>query len=210
MTKSKITTVIFDMDGVISDTQKYHALAESMLLEEYGINMKPDAITKRFAGVSDDEMFKIIFTENKKTLPNIELITKKKWNLMTKLINNVEPIDGAVELITWLYSNNYKLAVASSSPHVFIRKVLNALDVGKYFGSLVSADDVKNGKPAPDIFLKACNDLESQANESVVIEDGQSGITGAITAGMKTIAYNLDSNTADFRISNMIDAKKYM
>lgn len=198
------------MDGVISDTQKYHALAESMLLEEYGINMKPDAITKRFAGVSDDEMFKIIFTENKKTLPNIELITKKKWNLMTKLINNVEPIDGAVELITWLYSNNYKLAVASSSPHVFIRKVLNALDVGKYFGSLVSADDVKNGKPAPDIFLKACNDLESQANESVVIEDGQSGITGAITAGMKTIAYNLDSNTADFRISNMIDAKKYM
>jgi beta-phosphoglucomutase-like phosphatase (HAD superfamily) len=195
--------IIFDMDGVISDTQKYHALAESKLLEKYGIFLEPAVITKRFAGVSDDEMFEIIFSEENKKMPNLEKIVKDKWSIMTNVVNDVEPMPFVVDLIKDLKRHNFLLAVASSSPKMFIEKVLNNLGITPYFNVLVSADEVNNGKPAPDIFLKAANSLGVSPNSCLVIEDGESGIIGAVKAGMATIAYRLDTSLADNKVDDM-------
>ena len=69
------------MDGVISDTQKFHAMVESMLLKKFGIEMTPDEITAKYAGVSDNEMFKEIFEQYKIPTPNLKSLVFEKWNL---------------------------------------------------------------------------------------------------------------------------------
>ncbi len=197
-----IKAVIFDMDGVISDTQKFHAEAESRLLKKHGITMKPEEITRRFAGVSDDEMFETIFSERNKPIPPIEELLTDKWSAMYDLAKNVKPIAGSTDLIAELASRGYGIAVASSSPHRFIDYVLTNLKVDQYFTVRVSAEDVKNGKPAPDIFLLAAEKLNHKATECIVIEDANSGITAAKAAGMPAIAYGLDNNSADYKVNS--------
>ena len=187
----KKEAVIFDMDGVISDTQKFHAEAESQLLAQYfDIRLSAEDITTRFAGVADEKMFEEILKENGigSELKKIDGVVREKWDVMFNLIDEqLEPIPFAKELISELSQAKIKLAVASTSTHKFIERVLNLLNVNSYFQVIVSASDVVNGKPAPDIFLHASSLLDVEPNKCVVIEDGISGMKGANSAGMKSI-----------------------
>ena len=180
--------IIFDMDGVISDTQKFHAQVESQLLHEVGIAMTPDEITEKYAGVNDDVMFAELFKKNKINNISIENIKKRKWDLMTKIIKgNILPIPHATRLIQELSTSGFFLAIASSSPKLFIQKVLKELALEKYFPVVASSEEVEHGKPNPEIFLLASKRLHIDPKECVVIEDGKSGMVGAKKAGMKCI-----------------------
>ena len=183
------SAVIFDMDGVVSDTQKFHAEAESEMLKDYHITMSPAEITKRFAGVADERMFKEIFDEHGVTThPPIDNIVFQKWDIMATIAyGRITPIPHALELIKTLRANDFKLAIASASTKVFINEVLGELKITDDFDTLVSAQEVERGKPAPDIFLLAAKRLGVTPEESVVIEDGRSGMIGAAAAGIKCI-----------------------
>lgn len=192
----KKRAVIFDMDGVISDTQKFHAKVESALLAEYNIHMAPADISRRYAGVSDDVMFIELFREHGIIAYSIRDTVAKKWDLMrTIATGNIKAIPHARTLIQELKKDGFKLAVASASGKPFIEEVLAALDIATYFDVLVSAEEVPHGKPAPDIFLLAAERLGVLPEEAVVIEDGKSGMIAATAASMKSIG--LVSNAAD-------------
>lgn len=180
--------VIFDMDGVLSDTQRFHVTAESKILKEYGINMTPNEITARFAGISDEKMFEEIFNENQIKGVKIEEIIFQKWNIMKQIVlGKIIPIPYAIELVKKLNQTGFKLAIASASTHSFISTVIEELKIKNYFDIIVSAQDVLNGKPSPDIFLLAAKRLHVIPKNCVVIEDGKSGMIGAKSAGMKAI-----------------------
>lgn len=184
----KKKAVIFDMDGVISDTQKYHAQVESQLLRGVGINMAPEEITRQYAGVSDEKMFSEIFSQHNVKNNNIHQLILEKWGLMEKMsAGKLKPIPYAIELINRLKQNRFKLAIASASTKDFIKYVLRALNIKDQFEIIVSAQEVKHGKPAPDIFLLAIRRLSVNVDEVVVIEDGKSGMIGAHKAGIKCI-----------------------
>ena len=146
--------VIFDMDGVVSDTQKFHAEVESLLLKDFDINMTPEAITKQYAGVSDEEMFAKIFGKNRLKVDSIADIVFKKWDLMKQVASGrITAIPHAITLIQNLKKAGFKLAIASASTKIFINEVIAALNIAEYFDTYVSTQEVKHGKPAPDIFL---------------------------------------------------------
>ncbi len=203
--------VIFDMDGVVSDTQKFHAEAERLILQNYGIVMNPEDITKRFAGVSDDVMFEEIFEQYGVKVNSVGAIVSAKWNLMGDIAkDSIKPIPYAPELIHNLRENGLLLAIASASTEKFIQEVLSELALTACFDAIVSSQEVTNGKPAPDIFLLAAKRLHVKPKHCVVIEDGRSGMIGAAKAGMKCIGLINDQHAdypADKLISSLVDIR---
>ncbi len=180
--------VIFDMDGVISNTQKYHAKVEIKLLKHLGIHISKEELQDKYAGVSDEEMFIKIFQKKRIQAADIPALVLQKWKLLREIANGkIEAIPHAILLINALKKNGYKLAVASASPHDFIIYVLKSLKVLKKFDAIVSSQEVKHGKPAPDIFLLAAKRLAVLPKDAIVIEDGRSGMIGAKRAYMKCI-----------------------
>ena len=181
MINKQITSIIFDMDGVISDTQKNHSQIESQLLSENGVNITPEKITQRYSGVHTKEFFTSLLPED----IDIAKILSEKWEIMEKMtrVSGINEIQGSVELIKSL-SKKYSLGVASASPLSFIKIVLHSLQIESYFDIITSAEEVTKGKPEPDIFLLAAKRLGTDPKQCLVIEDGISGMIGAKNAGM--------------------------
>ena len=198
-------SIIFDMDGVISNTQKLHSLSESKLFSQYGIDINPEYITANYAGWSDDEFFSSVFKNASKETPSINKLAAEKWEAMNNTTQKIEPMQGLSELLKYLQANNYKIAIASASPHHFINRVTSELKINHYFDAKVSADDVKHGKPAPDVFLKAAELVKAEPENCIVIEDGNSGIKGANDAGMITIGFTITNPEADYTTKNHIE-----
>lgn len=183
-----IKAMIFDMDGVISDTQGIHANTESELLKRYGIEMHPDEITRRYAGVGDEEMFREIFSRGQKKIPEIEQLIEKKWRIMDHLVRgNVREVPGTREFIERLENLGLPLAVGSASRLSFVEMVLAELGLRDRFRVIASAEEVEKGKPEPDLFLLVANRLSIAPENCVVIEDGVSGMIAAKRAKMQCI-----------------------
>lgn len=191
------TAVIFDMDGVVSDTQKFHAESESLLLKEFGVDMPPAEITKKYAGVTDEKMFAEIFEQHGVKVDSVDDVVFRKWNLMGEVATGrITAIPHAINLIKALKKSGFRLAIASASTKAFIDEVVEALALNEYFDKLVSAQEVAHGKPAPDVFLLAAKRLGVEPEKAVVIEDGRSGMVAAKAANMKCIGLVDDHEAA--------------
>lgn len=178
-----LEAVIFDMDGVLSDTQKLHAEAQSQILEEYGVEMSPDEITRKYAGKPPGTLFR----EESPASDPMEAHGKKQGVLYELAeMEGVEPVEGSQKLVRELFSD-YKLGVASSSQPEFIEEVISNLELSKFFDVIKSASEVPNGKPAPEVFLETAKELVVKPEDCLVIEDGISGMRGAKEAGMVCI-----------------------
>src|SRR3989338_2248000 len=154
--KDSIKVVIFDMDGVISNTQVIHAQIESELLKAYDIKIHPDEITKKYSGVSDNDMFQDVFQNAKQEVLDLEQLVERKREIMNQAVrSNVKEVLGTREFIERLKVYSVPLAVASSSQVSFIEFVLSDLNLIEKFDAITSAEEVRKGKPAPDIFLLA-------------------------------------------------------
>ena len=189
-----IKGIIFDMDGVISDTQKLHSKIESELLNRYGINITSSEITEKFSGVRDKEFFdKLLKEQNEKY--DLNILMKEKWSRMEKFASkSVDAISGSIKLIQRLSQDGYPLAVASSSNLNYVETVLKTLDVFNHFSYIVSGDMVKKGKPDPESFLLASSKIQINPKNCLVIEDGISGMQAAVAGGMKCIGLVKDTN----------------
>jgi len=186
-----IKAVIFDMDGVIIDSEPLH----------YKIFMN---YTKSSFGltISDEEYDTFIGTTNKSIFSMLQKRHGVRGNLDTMVeeyeeqyltflmtANSEKPIDGVDILVKNLHQCNMKLALASSSPKEHIKIILNMFKLDEFFAAAVSGQEVKAGKPAPDIFLRAAEFLGVLPKECLVFEDSRNGVSAAKKAGMKCIAY---------------------
>ncbi len=179
--------IIFDMDGVISETQVLHARIEEELFRKYDIIISSSEITKKYAGMSDKEFFTKIFGDFGKEV-DVKEVIGEKWNkLISHAKGNISAVEGAISLICQLKDAGFKLAVASASKKEFIELVLLELNITCYFDAITSADEVKFGKPNPEIFLLAAKKLNVNPDCCIVIEDGKLGMKAAKLAGMRCI-----------------------
>lgn len=183
-----IQAVIFDMDGVISDTLPLHGKSESKLYAQYGIDMTPEEITQQFNGLPDTIISEKLFSRiNKK--PNHNELAKKKLVLFKEVAKNkIKPIPGALEFINNLATDNIVLGLASSSPAEIIELVLTTLGIKNKFRAITSTVEMQRGKPFPDIFLRTAEKLGIEPKNCVVIEDAPRGVEAARSAHMKCIA----------------------
>ncbi len=197
------------MDGVISDTQQVHAISEVSILRDYGIELEAEEISRKYAGVTDREMFQEIFTNFDKKDINLDMVIEKKWkNMMDVVKGRVTEINGLKVLIERLKANELSLAVASASRISFIELVLAELKLRDKFDVITSSEEVDDGKPDPAVFLLTAKKLSIPPENCVVIEDGVSGMIAAKKTGMKCIGLVDDISKdypADILVKNLQD-----
>lgn len=205
---------IFDMDGVILDSEPFHMKFEQELFKSLSIEVGEEEHMK-FVGTTSHYMWELIRGKYNLPFSLEELVKKDRDNYYDFLVSkcDIKPIEGVKDLIRNLYNSGFKLAIASSSPMDVIQVVTEKLDINKYFNILVTGDYVKKSKPEPDIFLYAAEKLGVRFNECIVIEDSHNGILAAKNAGMKCIGFinknsgNQDLTSADIIIKKFSDLK---
>ena len=201
-----IKAILFDMDGVLSETQSLHAQVESEILGRYGIDLTPDEITRRYAGVRTADFFKDLLSVNNPSI-DIDALMLEKWHKVFEVARKeIPPIPGAVALVNLAASNNLKLAVVTASPKEYADIVLSSLKIKDKFEIIVTGDQLKKGKPDPEGYLKAASGLSLRPDECVVIEDGRSGMQAAKSGGMYCIGLVInkkDEYPADILVTNL-------
>lgn len=203
-----IEAVIFDMDGVLIDSEPLHYQTDLTLLKSMGIHVEPSYLD-RFVGMINPEMWEMIIAEHNITR-NLEEILKEQIDLKLSLLadGDWQAIPGTLELVEQLVTDGIQLALASSSSLPFIKAVLHKTGLDRFIPRYVSAESVRQGKPAPDVFLEAARLLNTEPARCVVIEDSRNGVLAARAAGMKVIAYqnpssgNQDLSSADIIVSS--------
>jgi HAD superfamily hydrolase (TIGR01509 family) len=198
--------VIFDMDGVIINSEPIHQLSERKLFDLLEITISEEEHND-MVGTTDLTMWKRIEKSHELpiSIPQIVQLKKSIYMEYLKSEANLKPIPYVSELIADLYKNAFVLALASSSPRDQIEYILSILNLKSYFHTIVSGDDVKSGKPHPEIFLRAAQHAEVDPIDCVVIEDSYNGVIAAKRAKMKCIAYsNPDSGTQDLNDAVLI------
>lgn len=190
-------TVIFDMDGVLLDSEliylnalkKYLAtLNVEASIEELSVvvGMKIEAITQYLKE-------KYVLTATMEELIKGQDVYFAEEERQTEL----KPMDGLLEYLKFLKDKRINIALASSSDLNWINRVLDALDIRKYFDVICSGEEVKYSKPHPEIFLLAAKRIESKPEECIVIEDSVNGIKAGKEAGMFVIGYKGSKITQD-------------
>lgn len=197
--------VIFDLDGVIVDTAKYHYLAWGNLASELGFTFteKDNELLK---GVSRVRSLEILLGIGNVTLTqeDFDKYASKKNDEYLKLINELTPADilpGVNDFIMELKRNGYLISLGSASKNALF--ILNHLKLTDYFDSIVDGTHVNKAKPDPEVFLTAAKNLGVEPIECVVFEDAVAGVEAGKNAGMRVIGVGEPSvlNTADMVIS---------
>ena len=214
---NKIKAVLFDMDGVIFDTEREYLKEWNKIFEKYGYEMKKEIYVSVMG--RGRKKVKEIFKENfGDDLPIEEMYIEKDKMLKEAIENNEVPLkQGALELLEFLKKNEYKTALATSAKKDRVKSQVTHAKINNLFDAIVCADDIVNSKPDPEIFLKAAEKVNIKPENCVVIEDSEAGIRAAFNAGM--IAFHVkDLKEADESIikycdknfENLIEIKKYI
>lgn len=196
---------IFDMDGVIIDSEPIHFDVDIRTMSYLGAPISQEQL-ERFVGMTNPEMWAIIKDEYNLTQSVDEIIDYQLSTKLTQLRElDIEPIEGIRELIADLSNHQIPMAIASSSPKLFINEVLLKFQLQSYFDFVVSGEEVAQGKPAPDVYLEAARLLDVRPSDCIVLEDSRNGITSAKSAGMKCIGYvNENSGNQDLSAADLI------
>jgi beta-phosphoglucomutase len=179
--------IIFDMDGVIVDSEPLHERAFRDVFQELGCGATHGMDFAAYYGRSDEALWRDFIAKHKPVQSLPELLARKRSRFL-QLLKAEQPLfEGLPELVEKLASR-FPLAVASGSPHAVIDGVLEMKNLRRFFPVVVSAQDVAHEKPAPDIFLRAAVLLRVSPADSCVIEDSVAGVRAALAAGMSVIA----------------------
>jgi HAD superfamily hydrolase (TIGR01509 family) len=186
-----IQTVIFDMDGVIVDTEPVHHYAYNQHFKQLNIQVSPEMYAS-FTGNSTKNTYEKL-KANFEITDSIPDLVEAKRNLFNDAFDSKEDlclIDGVEDLIKELHSNGMQLILASSSANVTIDRVFTRFGLHQYFTHLVSGEDFPNSKPHPAIFEHAAKLSANSVDHCIVIEDSTNGILAAKAAGIYCVGYD--------------------
>lgn len=207
MSLNKITAVIFDMDGVLTDSEPLINMAAVQMFSELGVKVSPDDFIP-FIGTGEDRY--IGGVAEKYNVPiDINQAKKRTYEIYLELVpTDLNAFPGAVELVKKCKSVGLKIALTSSADMVKIKANMEKIGLPiSIWDVVVSAEDVTKKKPAPDIFLKTMEKLNVSPTKCVVIEDSVQGVQGAIAAGMPCIAVAHTFPVEKLKIANKVKEK---
>jgi HAD superfamily hydrolase (TIGR01509 family) len=201
-----IQTVIFDMDGVIVDTEPVHHYAYYQHFSQLNIEVT-DVHYQSLTGNSTRNVFQKL-KDHFNLEYEVEHLIQTKRNLFNDAFDTKEDlhlIEGVEDLIKDLYNNGLELIVASSASKVTIDRVFKRFNLYPYFSHIVSGEDFPKSKPDPAIFLHAASLSKHPKNQCIVIEDSTNGIKAAHAAGIYCIGYqSVNSKGQEYSLANKI------
>lgn len=207
-----LKAVLFDMDGVIVDTEPLHYKAYHIMFDEFRIEVS-DELYQSFTGQSTKNIctrIKEHFKLNTDPL-KLELSKRHHFNELFDHDPSLKLLDGVLDIIKEYDQNNITMVLASSASRSTIDRVFNRFELDKFFIAKHSGADLKASKPHPEIFLKAAHSSGYDKSECMVIEDSTNGIKAANAAGIFCVGYNSkhsknqDYSTANKVVSNLWD-----
>ena len=196
--------VLFDMDGVLVDTEPEYRKIETVIFEKLGIVPTEEDLKSNVGKGQLD-----VWTELKKEYgfaetPGelVELETREARKIY--LSESLKPIEPAIELLKTCARRGFKIAVATSSFGENAENAINRLRLNSYVDVMISGEMVSKTKPSPDIFLMAAKLLGSSPEECVVIEDSKNGVLAAKAAGMKVVGYKAPESPQDLSRADVV------
>ncbi|MCK4544997.1 HAD family phosphatase [candidate division WOR-3 bacterium] len=198
----KLRAVIFDMDGVVVNSQPLYFELERRYFSELGLNIPPEEYNN-FVGMNMNNMW-FYLKEKYHIKQSLDFLIENNIKNFVENINSsdeLKPISGVVDLFNELKNNHIKIAIASSSSGSVVDSMLNKLQIKSFFDVIVCGDEVYNGKPAPDIFLLTVERLQVKPEECIVIEDSCNGVKASNSANIKCVGF-LNTHSGDQDLSN--------
>ena len=179
---------IFDWDGVIIDSSRQHEKSWHLLATEQKRTL-PDDFFRRSFGMKNENIIPELLgwtTDSEQ----IRRLSKRKEELYREIIarDQISLLPGVKDLLDALRAESVPCAIASSTPRANIDSVIDRLGLSGYFQVIVTGEDVRNGKPSPEVFLLAASRLGIAPASCVVLEDAHVGVAAALAGGMKVIA----------------------
>jgi HAD superfamily hydrolase (TIGR01509 family) len=184
---NQFKAVIFDMDGVIVDSEPCHERAYLDVVRELGYGDNHGLRFADYVGRSDDTMWLDFIARHKPAQQFQELMDLKTRRVVENIRRDRPLFDGVPSLVEKL-AGQYALALASGSERPVVEEVLKLERLGRFFSAVVSGTDIRHGKPAPDIFLRTAELLKVPPQACCVIEDSKPGVAASLAAGMEVIA----------------------
>ncbi|MGX7201642.1 beta-phosphoglucomutase [Enterococcus plantarum] len=202
---------VFDLDGVITDTAKFHYIAWKNLAAELGITIN-ETFNETLKGINRmDSLEKILaygHKENDFTTEEKEALAQKKNEEYVKLLADLSEKDllpGVHNFLVQAKERNIPCAIASASKNAPM--ILEKLGVLDFFGHIVDPETLKKGKPDPEIFVKAAESIKIESKDAIGFEDAQAGIEGIKAAGMYAVGISETENLAgaDLQVASMTE-----
>ena len=181
-----ISAVVFDLDGVVVDTEQVWDEVREALVHERGGRWHAGA-QAAMMGMSSSEWSRYMHDELGLAEPPAEINDEVVRRMLARYRESLPLLPGAVEAVERL-AGEFPLGVASSSNRPLIEAVLESAGTAKRFGATVSSEEVARGKPAPDVYLEAARRLEIDPEDCAAVEDSENGILSAKGAGMRVLA----------------------
>lgn len=191
------TAVIFDLDGTLVDSEPNYYEAGRRLLEHYGVTDFSWERHTDFIGIGTRETLEVLREEYGIDAPVEELLAGKNRHYLELARAATEVFPEMRAFVEMLHAEGVPMAVASGSSRTAIEAVLGGTGLDAYLTTLVSAEEVERGKPAPDVFLEAARRLGAEPAHCVVLEDAPPGAAAAEAAGMRCVAVPYVPGTAD-------------
>lgn len=198
--------VLWDLDGTLADSEEYHWLSWRDAMRAEGVELTYDRFLASF-GQRNDRILGAWLGEAADAT-RIRRIGDWKEAEYRRLAEarGLTPLAGAREWVERLRRDGWKQAIASSAPRLNVETMLHVLKFDGLIDAMVSADEVKKGKPDPDVFLAAAAAVSVPPSRCVVVEDAPAGVEAGRRAGMKTVGVNAKSPlAADVYVTSLAD-----
>jgi HAD superfamily hydrolase (TIGR01509 family) len=207
-----LKAIIFDFNGILVDDEPIHLELFRKVLAEEGFSLTDEEYYAKYLGMDDRGCFRAVFKDNGRDLDDgklAELIRRKAVYYKETIAQRTVIFPGVKRLVPELAAR-FPLAVASGALRHEIELILDGIGLKECFQSIVSAEDVHDGKPHPEIFIKALRELNKDRSESIraseclVIEDSKEGIMAAHRAGIKCLAVTNSHPAAELKADRVV------
>jgi HAD superfamily hydrolase (TIGR01509 family) len=185
---SRLEAIVFDMDGVLVDSNPYHIQNWMKFLDARGIPYDPAALPRQVLGIRNDKSFPTFFGSDKSDAELDRLSNELEAGFRRSFQGHANPQTGVLALIEECREAGIPMAVASSAPPENVHFIVDALKLRPNFRSVLTGAEVTHPKPHPEIYLKSAAKLGVEPARCVAFEDSFTGLESASRAGMKVVA----------------------
>lgn len=182
-----IKAIVFDMDGVLFDTERLYNIAWKKAAQDYPIDYDLDALIVQCIGLNHNDTRALFARLLGEDFPTEEYFGRIRPYFQEMIERELPLKSGVHEILSWLKANGYPIALATSTSRPSVLSHLTRHDMLDYFDAIITGDMVEHSKPAPDIYLLACKALHTDPADCIAVEDSPNGIRSAFAAGMMPV-----------------------